>query len=199
MYKIIFITVAVFLLSGCTTSHAPLTEFRVNTELKAIDSDARQCLDKSLKIAQSFSTTAMMSVKMNYAQGVNKQYAYSESQWTDSPNRAINAEILKLIRDTNLFKSVQTSKSRSQSDFILEINIEDFMQYFNEDSTHSYANAVVSLSLLESATNRVIVAKTFKSRVDTKSLDASGGVEALNIALENILEEINKWLIGVCK
>ncbi len=199
MYKIIFVIIAVFLLSGCTTTHPPMTEFRVNTELKVMNSDSTKCLDKSLKVAQSFSTTAIMSVKMNYAQGSHKQYVYSESQWADSPDRAINAEIVKLLQTTKLFKSVLTSKSRSQSDLILEINIEDFMQYFNDDASKSYVNAVISLSLLDTATNSVIATNTFESRVDTKSLDADGGVEALNKALIDVLEQINIWFIGVCK
>ncbi len=199
MYKIIFVVVAVFLLSGCTTTQPPMTEYRVNPALKTMNSNSTQCSDKSLKVAQSFSTTAIMSVKMNYAQGLHKQYVYSESQWADSPNRAINAEIVKLLQTTKLFKSVLTSKSRSQSDLILEINIKDFMQYFNDDFSQSYANAIISLSLLDTSTNSVIVTNTFESRIDTKSLDASGGVEALNKALEDVLEQTNTWFNEVCK
>ena len=199
MYKIIFVAITLFLLSGCSTIHAPMTEFRVNPTLKIITSDSTQCLDKSLKVAQSFSTSSIMSRKMNYAQGLQKQFVYSESQWADSPNRTINEQIVKLIRDTKLFKSVLTSKSRSKSDLILEINIEDFMQYFSEDSSESYAEATISLSLIESDTNSVIASKTFDSRVDAKSLDAHGGVEALNSALEDILAQTNSWLSGVCK
>jgi cholesterol transport system auxiliary component len=176
-----------------------MTEFRVNPALEIITSDSTQCLDKSLKVAQSFSTSSIMSRKMNYAQGLQKQFVYSESQWADSPNRTINEQIVKLIRDTKLFKSVLTSKSRSKSDLILEINIEDFMQYFSEDSSESYAEATISLSLIESDTNSVIASKTFDSRVDAKSLDAHGGVEALNSALEDILAQTNSWLSGVCK
>ncbi len=199
MYKIIFVVIAVFLLSGCTTTLPPMTEFRVNPALKTMSSDSTQCLDKSLKVAQSFSTTAIMSVKMNYAQGLHKQYVYSESQWADSPNRAINAAIVKLLKTTRLFKSVLTSKSRSKSNLTLEINIEDFIQYFNDDASKSYVNAIISLSLLDTATNSVIATNRFESRVNTKSLDASGGVMALNKALEDILEQTNTWFIGVCK
>lgn len=199
MYKIIFMSIAIFLLSGCSSTQPSVTEFRVNTELKMINSDSTKCLDKSLKVTQAFSRTALMSVKMNYAEGSHKQFVYSESQWADSPNRAITSEVVKLLRETKLFKNVQTSKSRSKSDLILEINVEDFMQYFNDDATKSYANVIVSLSLLDTATNSVIATNTFKSRVGTKSLDADGGVEALNKGLEDVLEQINTWFIGVCK
>lgn len=199
MVKIIIVAIAIFSLSGCVSTQPPMTDFRVNTELKIINSDSTKCLDKSLKVTQAFSTSAIMSVKMNYTQGPYKQFVYSESQWADSPNRAITSEIVKLLREAKLFKNVQISKSRSKSDFILEINIEDFMQYFNDDSTKSYANVIVSLSLLDAATNSVIATNTFESRVDVKSLNANGGVEALNKALANVLDQTNAWFIGVCK
>jgi len=82
---------------------------------------------------------------------------------------------------------------------ILEINIEDFMQYFNEDSTESYALAAVSMSLLDASSNSVIASNSFKSRVQVKQLSAEGGVEALNSALEDILSQTYQWFIGVCK
>ena len=136
---------------------------------------------------------------MNYALGDSAQYVYSASLWATAPSRAVTSEFLSLIRDSKLFKSVQISKSRSRNDFILEINIEDFMQYFNENSTHSYSNVVVSLSLINTRTNNVIASEKFMSKVDVTSLDASGGVRGLNKALAEVLSESNIWLSQVCK
>ncbi len=196
-YIIVFLALV---LQGClSTTVAPKIEYRINPNAKSKELKIDGCKDKSLKIAQAFSSNALLSQNMYYAQGEMMRYIYSASKWSKTPNRAITSEFLKLIRDTNLFKSVQTSKSRSRSNIILEINIEDFMQYFDKYSNKSYVNVVVNLSLINARGNSVFASQTFKRKVDVEVLDASGGVNGLNKALAKVLLDTNEWLGEVCK
>lgn len=199
MVKILFITAIALLFVGCATTQPSITEYTINTNIHSGDSSSKGCFEKSLKVSQAFSTSNLMSLKMNYAQGDYEQFVYSESQWADSPNRAVTSGILKLLREAKLFKSVQTDKSRSKNDFILETNIEDFMQYFSNDSKESYANIVISLTLIDSNTSLIVATKTLSFQVKANTLDAKGGVEALSKALENILVQARDWLGEVCK
>ena len=198
--KYIMMVFFVIIFSGCVTTKIPAkSEYRINTNIKMTKSEATGCKEKSLKVAQAFSSGTLMSNSMMYAKGDLKQYAYAESLWAQSPNSVITSKFLKLIRETNLFKSVQVSKSRSRNDFILEINIEDFMQYFNASATHSHANVSVNLTLIDIKSNRVFASHSFEAKVDAKSLNAQGGVEALNTALNKILNDTNTWISGACK
>jgi len=194
-----FIIISILLLSGCSVTKPSMTEYRINLDNSSVNLGADGCIDKSIKISQAFSKITMMTKDMSYAQGIDKQFVYSQSQWSIDPNHAITSEILKLLRDTKLFKSVQSSKSRSISDWVMEINIEDFMQYFNEGSTSSHVNVVISLAIIDSKTKRIISSDTFGSKVEASTLDAGGGVKALNIALLNTLLESKEWLAKVCK
>ncbi|MEA2092286.1 MAG: hypothetical protein U9O83_07980, partial [Campylobacterota bacterium] len=91
------------------------------------------------------------------------------------------------------------SKSRSKNDLILEINIEDFMQYFSKDLTQSYSKVVLSLTLIDAKTSRVIASDTFSAKMDALSLDASGGVKALDAALQDVLSQSVGFLNEACK
>ena len=197
--KYLIISLVTILFVGCTTVTPPKTEFRINPMMPDLQLSGMECKDSSLKVAQAFSSSNLMSIDMNYAQGDSKQYIYSKSQWSVTPNRAVTAKFLELLRDTELFNSVQVSKSRSKSDYILEINIEDFMQYFNEDSSSSYAKATVSLALIETKTSITFATKTFSTKVDIDTLNANGGVEGLNTALSDILSQSAEWFGKVCK
>ncbi|QOY54146.1 membrane integrity-associated transporter subunit PqiC [Candidatus Sulfurimonas marisnigri] len=197
--KLILMIASLFLLSGCTTTKPSVTEYRVVAKNINTNSRADGYLDKSLKVSQAFSSSVLMSLKMNYGQDENKIFSYTESQWSETPNHAITLQIYEKVRDSNLFKNVQISKSRSNGDLILEINIEDFMQYYSEDLKESYANVVISLTLIDLKTREVLSAKTFKSKVNSTTLNADGGVEALNASLSNVLEQSLEWLNGVCK
>ncbi len=197
--KYILGLLAIVFLSGCTTVVPAVTEYRIITSEVGFVKNGGSCEDKSLKITQAFSPSSLMSNHMNYVQGNTKQYAYSQADWSESPNVALSEEILKHIRDTKLFKSVLNSKSRTKSDLILEINIEEFMQYFSEDSTLSYALVALNLTLLDTKNSSVVATQSFNSKVDAKTLDAEGGVRALSGALEQVIGQSLKWLDGVCK
>ncbi len=197
----IFATIVLTLLifGGCSVNTPPVSEYRINTKIQNKNFKESTCRDKSLKVVQAFSSSSLMSINMNYGIGLHKQYVFSQSQWAESPNRAITSEIVKYIKSINLFKNVQISKSRTLNSVLLETNIEDFMQYFSSDEKESYANVSITLTLLSSKTNLYISSKTFKSKVKVENMNANSGVTALNRALENVLKESGEWLSDECK
>ncbi len=197
--KLIISIIGLFLVLGCSTTEPTVVEYILNSPNTSSTSEAQGCKQKSIKVSHAFAKPSLMSLKMDYAESNNKIFSYSVAQWNQSPNRVITQKIYTEIRDYNIFKNTLVSKSRTRSDFILEINIEDFLQYYSADLKKSYANVVISLSIIDSRTYNVISNKTFSAKVDTKTLDAEGGVVALESALNNILVQNKEWLDGVCK
>ena len=198
LYISIFI-IAIFL-GGCSTAEPPMIEYRVSVKPTIEkESSAQGCSKRSLKVAAAFSSSSLMSMDMNYALGDNKQYTYSQSQYATSPNYVITSEVLKLLREMKIFKTVQISKSRSRNDYILEISIDDFMQYFSEAEKSSYVNVVISFTLIDTKDSTSIATRTFSSKVNSSTLDAEGGVKALGIAFEEVLNSSSKWFTEVCR
>lgn len=197
--KLIIIALMVFLFLGCSTTAPAVAEYRINVASPSSAFNESGCKQESLKIAQAFSSSSLMSNKMSYGQGAHRQYNFTESEWAESPNRAISVAVLEYVKSTELFKNVQTSKSRSSNGLLLETNIEEFMQYFSEDEKESFSKVKINLTLIDVKASKVLATKTFSSTVKVDSLNADGGVIALNRALGNILEESAKWLGGVCK
>ncbi|MBC8238748.1 MAG: membrane integrity-associated transporter subunit PqiC [Helicobacteraceae bacterium] len=198
--KYLFISLLSILLGGCVTTVTPAkSEYRINTDIQVQEHRSKGCKEKSLKVGQAFSSSTLMSKHMMYAIGDTKQYAYAESLWAENPNLVVTSKIVKLMRDTNLFQSVQISKSRARNDLILEIDIEDFLQYFDESSLHSYAHISLTLTLIDIKSNRVIATENFDAKVDVQELNAQGGVKGLKEALNKILKDTNAWIIGVCE
>jgi len=187
------------LFTGCTVSVPPVSEYRIDAGESEISFKQMSCSDKSLRVSQVFSSSSLMSKKMQYAHGNYKQNNYSESQWAQSPSRALTSEILKSVRSSELFSSVLSYKTRSRSHYLLESSVEDFMQYFSEDEKSSYVRVAIVMSLVESRSGKVVSSQRFLIKKETKSADAKGGVEALNAALKELLAESNKWLSRACK
>ncbi len=199
MTKIISITLFVFLLLGCSSTKPPVTEYKIRLTPLEFKSTSVGCKEKSLKVSQAFSSSSLMSLGMKYAQDEHKIYTYSQAQWNNSPNQEISSQVVKTIRESKLFKTTQNSKSRSRSDLILEINIEDFMQYYNKNINESHSSVVISLALIDAQTSKVLASKTFSAKSNVDTLDASGGVKALDSALQDTLTHSLEFLNEVCK
>ncbi len=197
--KIYYLMIAiVFLFSGCSITKPAITEYKLSLKDFTSKSYTKSCKDKSLKVSSAFSSNSLTTLEMKYMQDKHKIYAYSESRWNNSPNQEISSQVLCAIRDAKLFSSVQNSKSRSKSDLILEINVQDFMQYYNDDLSKSYVNIVMCFTLLDANTNKTIITKNFSAKKDVKNLDAAGGVEALDSVLGEIISQGLDFLDGAC-
>jgi len=199
MIRLFLSMLTFFVLVGCSTTVPYISKFIIKSNLQNREFDSKKCKDISLKVAHAFSPNVLKTLNMNYVVGADKEYTYTQSQWADSPNNLITEELIEMLRDSGLFKSVQSSKSRSDSELLLETNIEDFMQYFSVDENSSYSNIAITLTLIDTKSNRIVSSKHFKNRVVASSADANGGVNALNEALVNVLLEVRKYMAGVCK
>jgi len=197
--KYIYLCLVLLTLSACTVTQPYIAEYRIITPESQENFSSTECKDKSLKISQLFSQSTLMTQSMKYAQNEYGEFAFSESAWARTPNSAITHEILKSVRESKLFASVQSYKSRSKSDFILESSVEEFLQYFSKDTKSSFVNVVMAFTLVDTKTSKAIDTLSVSKKVEVKSLDAEGGVEALNAALTQVLLEKNRWLNEVCR
>jgi len=190
--------IGLFLATGCTSPTPAQNEYRLDTNIEVMKADTTKCKTKTLKVDQAFSDKLFMSLKMYYVKGKYAQNAYTRSRWAQTPNDKITQALTEYLRAMQLFKSVQNAESKTKNDFRLEINIEDFMQYFDENEKNSYANVVLTCNLINDKTHKILTTKTFHAKVKAKSNNAQGGVIALNSALDRILKECGLWLQGVC-
>jgi len=197
--KFILFIFSIFLFLGCTTTKPMITDYKIHIQKLKDFTKSKTCKNKSLKISKAFSSSSMMSLKMNYVEDNSQVFSYNKSQWIQSPTSLISEEVFLHMRDSNIFKSVNIYKSHSKSDLKLEIIIEDFMQYYTNNFKKSYVNIELSMNLIDTKTYTIISSQKFKSKINTKTLDAIGGVKAFNIALNDILTQNVEWIDGVCK
>ena len=199
MIKIFIAFFTALFFVSCTRVQPSIEEYRIAPKVQVKQFKAQECREKSIKVGQTFSSRLFMSMDMNYGVGSYQLDTFNQSQWALSPNRSINMAIAEMLRDTKLFKNVQIAKSRSKTDFYLESDIEDFMQYFSEDEKQSFVNVRISMSLIDRKTSQVIATKIFSKKLPTQGLNAASGVIALNKALQDVLSQSALWFDEVCQ
>lgn len=196
--KLVWI-VSIAFLSACTVTQPHIAEFVLSPKIVPKIYEAKKCQKQSIKVGQVFSANSMLTKKMKYIQSEYEESTFTQSQWARTPNRAISDELLKSIRSSGLFKDVSSFKSRAKTDLLLETHVENFMQYFLDENKSSYVEVVLNLNILEVKSGKSIAHTTVNIRVNSDSVDAKGGVIALNKALGEALLKTNEWLAGVCK
>ncbi|RUM64567.1 MAG: hypothetical protein DSZ04_02085 [Sulfurimonas sp.] len=196
--KIVLIFLTLFF-SACTTIQPHVSEYRLAPNIQEQEYMAKQCRDKSLKVGQVFSSNTLMSQKMKYIQAEYQESVFTQSKWARTPNKAISDALVKSIRSSALFFNTSTYKSRTKADLLLEADVEKFIQYFKQENEKSYVEVVLTFNLLNTNNSKSLSHSTFTAKIDAGSLDAKGGVIALNLGLSRVLYETNIWLNGVCK
>ena len=195
----ILVYLMIFLFSGCAVKTPYVVEYKIDYAAEKSTVMDSQCKEKSVKIIQAFSSPLFRSQKMSYVIGNYEVANYNESQWVLSPNKAITMKIENMLESSHIFKTVQSAKSRAKTDFVIETDIEDFLQYFSEDNKKSVVKVKISMTLIEYATSNIVASETFTQEMKVEQLNALGGVNALNKTLNELLQKANIWLVKVCK
>jgi cholesterol transport system auxiliary component len=199
MRNIYFLVSLFFLFTACSTTVPAVVKYKISSDLELQSVKDSECRDKSVKVSSALSASSLMSKDMSYVQGKTKVYEYSESAWLNNPNRSVSLEIIKMLRDLDIYKSVQDSSSRSRSDLIVESTLDEFMQYYDEELNSSYVVVRINISVIDAKTSQVLSQKSFHSKERSQSLDAHGGVDALNIALKDVLQKSSEWFVQECR
>jgi len=197
--KIVLITLALFIFGGCTVTKPHVLSYRIAPLLNQEEIVNSSCKEKSLKISQVFTSRGLKSKKMYYAESGYKEFKYTESGWSNTPNKAIGKSLLASIRASGLFANVSSASSRSKSDLYLETTVEEFIQFYDMEKKRSHVEVRFSFSLINLQDNTIVDSKVVNRTIETDTLNAEGGVTALNQALTEVLSETNEWLSKACK
>lgn len=196
MINYILAIVLVLIISGCSTNVPSVSEYRLKAHTQ--ENKFMAC-DKSLKVNKAFTNASFSSRKIYYGEGEYKQFAYTQAQWSDALDRMISDIFTQSIAQSGIFKSVDSYKSQVKTNYILEIDIEEFMQIYNEKITSSQAETRLTIALLDTKHKTHKASKTFEVIKKAKTLNAEGGVIALDEALGEVIGDMLIWLEEVCK
>jgi cholesterol transport system auxiliary component len=190
--------ISVIVLAGCSVSTPAVSEYRLAPTSEVKQEKALACAH-TLKVQNLLSSAALMTQRLYYGVGQYKQFAYTQAAWSDTPQKKIGDLYVALLREREIFQSVHSYRSNVLTDRALEIVVDDFMQYYDEDYKNSHAKVGLTLTLIDTAAKKPLAIKSFKVRKQAPSLDAQGGVDALNEALQEVMEASALWLEGECK
>lgn len=195
MMQYIIAIITIIWISGCSTTVPAVSEYRL--QAKAQENGTPSC-HETLKVHKVFTNAALSSRKIYYGEGSHKQFAYTQAQWSDALDRMLSDIITQTITQKAIFTNVSSYKSQAKADSILEVNVEEFMQFYDDSLTKSNVKVRLKATLLDTKEKKQKASRIFEVERIAKTQDVEGGVVALDEALGEVMQMMVIWLEERC-
>jgi len=191
MRKMVWI-LSLFLLSGCALKEsAPMTEYTLSaTPLQAVSSGRYR--SKTLKVTYPQSLKEKLSRDIHYSYSLSDSGVYQNSEWSNTLGQLIQGTIIQALDQSRIFKGVLPYSSTAYEDYRLESSVYDFSHYIR--GKESYALVSIRFSLIDTNTGKLVKIRKFSYKESTRTVDARGYVEAVNIAMSRLVRDLAAWL-----
>ena len=183
------------LFGGCAVKRVPAAkEYQISSTTSGIEEFQNDTSRfDTLKLRFSHSSKTVTTSNIYYIDEQYRKQPYSYSRWYDTVETMFEEKLIKALKRSKTVKSVLSGSTAARSDYILELDILEFVQEFPTEG-RSFGKVVVMASLVRSVDRKVISSKLFESTSPAPQDSAEGGVEALNRATDSVVTEILEWL-----
>ncbi|MFA6188035.1 MAG: ABC-type transport auxiliary lipoprotein family protein [Sulfuricurvum sp.] len=193
MIRALFLSFFGLYLVGCTTITTPVTDYTLALPDRGTDASAGSKSSLTLKMAGTKTIPSLSSKGLLYLTDHQEVGEYLYSRWSDVPSALIDRSLAASINDSNLFSTLIPKTSTVNADLLLESSLSSFYHRIHEDKT-SDAYIDITYLLIDQKTKKIIASKRFTITSPAPSMDAHGGVTALNNATHALSNQCIAWL-----
>jgi cholesterol transport system auxiliary component len=129
-----------------------------------------------------------MYYRLNYADPLQAR-PYANSRWTTTPLQLLTQRFKSRVGQAGI--KVLSPTDASTGVPLLRIDVDDFTHTFDSTSG-SYGQVIMRASLFQGRT--LVDQRTFSSKVNASTADASGGARALAQATDAVAADMIGWL-----
>lgn len=189
MIRILFsLVIFAFLFSGCFTKQMPsIQTYSLNYKEKEQQTNT---INTSLKVYEPKMFNYLNNTGIVYSQNQNELQHYVLNKWSERPSKMIQNLIVQHLNDIQAFTFVSTNNIDVDTDLKLISEIDDFTQYFKDDT--SYIQLQIRVYLIDKNNHTTFKYFTYTQPCNTN--DAKGAVHALNISTNTFVHDLSTWL-----
>lgn len=190
--KILFVWLVALLLSACSIKSAPPLQ-RFVLDLPEALPKASHRYGGTLRVALPVSVFGVLGYKMRvYDPTYKEERVYHNAQWSEGVEKMLQGILLRVVSQTEAFRTVVTEHSRLNEDYRLECDIVRFCENYRKQG--SRANVILQLRLIDSRNGKLLHTKRFAYSVPMKREDAQAYVEATQKIIDTFAIDLAEWI-----
>ncbi len=199
MTRTLLLILIFYLLSGCTTLYKPSTSIAIydfgTQEYSQNESQSLNSKSKSILIADAAAPLWLDNTTIQYRllyHNSTQTYTYTNSRWKAPPATLLARKIRdRIVSNSN--EQVVKNSSTAKTDYILHLELEEFIQAF-DTMNESHVAIGLRASLIERNSRTIFAQKDFAVTAKTPTADAVGAVWAFGSAANQLINELMDWL-----
>ena len=134
---------------------------------------------------------------MAYVREANRIEYYAYHRWVDTPSRMLTPLLVQALESSGAFGAVVQSPASVRANVRLDTELVSLIQDFTQSP--SKVRIVLRAQLVDVGSGTVIATRAFEAQVIAKAEAASGGAEAANRAMTELLAKLAEWCAVVAK
>jgi cholesterol transport system auxiliary component len=186
------------LLAGCsalrpTPSPTPPTYYSLDASRVAPPTApaARAATAPTLVVNETQAAAGYDSQRILYVRQPHKLEYFAHSEWVDPPARMISSLVVGALEQSGVFRAVVSAPGSATGELRLESEVLLLQQEFA--GSPSQVRFALRAYLAEDGTRRVVATRDFEALVAAPSDDPYGGVQAANMAVQKVLEQLTAF------
>jgi cholesterol transport system auxiliary component len=142
----------------------------------------------TLVVNETHAAAGYDSQRILYLRQPHRLQYFAHNEWVDPPARMISSLVVGALEKSGVFRAVVSAPGSASGDLRLETEVLLLQQDFG--SAPSRVRFALRAYLAEDATRRVVATRDFEVTVPAPSDDPYGGVQAANVAVRQVLDQL---------
>ncbi len=130
-----------------------------------------------------------------YSRAPGTRAYYQYHSWTEPPGHRIGELLAARLESSGAFRTVASVTSTVRGDLVLSIYLAEL--YHDAASAPGSARVSLTAELTDPARRTFVARRSFSASAPAASYDAPGAVQAFNLALGELFDEVIVWIDGV--
>ena len=171
--------------TGCGASR-PVRYYRLEIP-QAAPAAAGAGFPVSLQVGDIEAPAIMRDGRILYQVGIHEMGAYEYHRWVETPDRVVQDSLVRLLRSSGKFQSVDTPRNSLRPDYIIQGKIYEFSEIDNPDVS---ARVSLEIELHDAKTGRTVWSRTYTHEESVTGKEVPDVVHSLDQNLGRGLAEI---------
>lgn len=183
----------IVLLAGCLGGTAPpplVRHYSLEYLPPRVENVSRT--DALLKVGRFSVDRLYMDSSMLFRRGPFRRDAYHEQRWRVAPGDMVTDFLRRDLRHAGLFRAVLSARDMEETRFVLEGEVEEFLEVDEGESRKALLVATVALLDLSSrdVSRRVVFQKTYRCEAPFTQEGSAGLAEAMSRAMSQLSMQV---------
>jgi ABC-type uncharacterized transport system auxiliary subunit len=184
------------LIAGCVGAGQPVKYYRLEVPLPP-SAAAETPFAVTLQVGNLDSPPVMRDGRILYQVGSHEVGAYEYHRWVENPDRMVQDSLVRMLRATGKYQSVDTPRSGGRADYFLQGRIYEFSEV---DKPEVYSRVSMEIELHDGKTFRTVWSHLYNKELRVDGRQIPDVVESLDQNLQRGLTEIvaglNQYFAG---